>query len=415
MVVQETGTIPGISVAENLFLGEMDAFQNKLGFIDRIALHKQAAEALAIVGDARITPEMPTAALSLQERKLLEIVRIWAKRPEVLIVDESTTALSQSGREALYHLMNQMKQDDRAVVFISHDLDEIMRVCDRLTVLRDGEIITHFDKQDFNEEAIKLSMIGRALKGDYYRADGDATPPGEAVLTAEGISHGTALHDVSLTLHRGEILGIGGLSHAGMHELGKALYGALLLDAGTVIAGDRPIHSVQDAIRCRMGYVAKDRDVESLSLNANIRDNIAIAGLAKFAQRGLLFPWRERRYVQRQVDALSIKCSGMGQAVATLSGGNKQKVVFGKWIGADADIFILDCPTRGVDIGVKQAMYQLIATMQKAGKSFILISEEMTELIGMADRILIMKEGRVAQEFMRSPSLTEADMIRYMI
>ena len=172
---------------------------------------------------------------------------------------------------------------------------------------------------------------------------------------------------------------------------------------------------MQDAIGCGLGYVSKDRDTESLSLNANIRDNIAIAGLDKFSLRGLLFPWRENEYVMRQVDSLSIKCSGTGQYVSTLSGGNKQKVVFGKWIGAGSDILILDCPTRGVDVGVKQAMYQLITQMKREGKSFILISEELTELIGMSDRILIMKDGRMEKEFERSASLAESDMIHYMI
>lgn len=415
MIVQETGTIPGITVAENIFLGEMNQFKNKLGLIDRRKLNQKASDALRLFGEERISPQMLTAALNLQDRKLVEIVRVMAKNPKVLVVDETTTALSQTGRNVLYALMERMKNDGNSVVFISHDLDEIMRVCDRLTVLRDGVIISHFDKADYNENAIKLSMIGRELQGDYYRSDFDGTVDTPPVLQAQGVHVACMLENVSLTLRRGEILGIGGLSHCGMHELGKALYGALSLDQGKIIAHEACVESVTDALASGIGYVSKDRDTESLSLNANIRDNIAIAGLHKFSWHNLLFPWRENAYVKKQVDALRIKCNGPSQYVSTLSGGNKQKVVFGKWIGAGSSILILDCPTRGVDIGVKQAMYQLIARMKHEGASFILISEELTELIGMSDRILIMKNGRVEKEFPRNPALTEADMIHSMI
>lgn len=229
-------------------------------------------------------------------------------------------------------------------------------------------------------------------------------------------SLGTQLKNLNLQIHKGEILGVGGLSHCGMHTLGKVLFGAEKLHSGKVLIRGRELKNETDAMKEQIGYAAKDRDIESLCLNASIRDNIAIGGLDKFAvNRFLILPDREKRYVQEQATNLNIKCTDIGQYVSALSGGNKQKVVFGKWIGRKSEILILDCPTRGVDIGVKQAMYQLMYQMKKEGKSIVIISEEMTELIGMSDRLIVMKDGEIKKEFERSQSLCEADIIKYMI
>ena len=219
-----------------------------------------------------------------------------------------------------------------------------------------------------------------------------------------------------MQLHKGEILGIGGLSHCGMHTLGKVLFGACKPESGQVLVRGKELKNEAHAMKEQIGYTAKDRDVESLCLNASIRDNIAIGGLDKFAVSNfLILPGKEKKYVKQQIEDLSVKCADMDQYVSALSGGNKQKVVFGKWIGRGSEILILDCPTRGVDIGVKQAMYQLMYKMKKEGKSIVIISEEMAELIGMADRLLVMKDGELAKEFTRSETLNEADIIQYMI
>ena len=367
-----------------------------------------------LVGAGRIIlPGDLTASLDLQERKLMEVAKIMVKRPEILVVDETTTALSQKGRELLYRLMNQLKDEGRAVIFISHDLDEIKRVCDTLTVLRDGSIIRHFVKSEYDDDAIKTSMIGRELQGDYYRGDTEASRQDAVLLKAEHLT-GEGLRDVSLELYAGEILGVGGLSECGMHALGKALFGAVAVEGGAVETEGKPFASPGQATALGMGYVSKDRDMESLCLAASIRDNIAIGGLGHIKKGGLLFRKNETAYVQRQVEALSIKCRHMDQPVAAMSGGNKQKVVFGKWLGAGSRVLILDCPTRGVDIGVKQAMYQLIDRMKREGKAILIISEEMAELIGMCDRLLVMKDGAIQKEFTRG-GMSESEIIRCMI
>lgn len=415
MIVQESGTVPGITVAENIFLGESGKFRVG-GLVRKKRMLQEAQAVLDGIGANHIKAGQLTGSLDLQDRKLVEIARVVRREPQVLVVDETTTALSQLGREIIYNIMERMKKEQKAVIFISHDLDEIIRVCDALTVLRDGHIIVTFEKEEFDEQRIKTSMIGRELEGDYYRGDYDGSFAEEVVLEAENLVLEGQLESLSLSLHKGEILGVGGLSHCGMHTLGKVLFGAVRPASGSVSVAGHVLRDEADAMTHRIGYVAKDRDTESLCLNASIRDNIAIGGLDRFAVgRRLILPGREKAYVRRQIEELNIKCAGMEQYVSALSGGNKQKVVFGKWIGRGSDILILDCPTRGVDIGVKQAMYRLMYRMKKEGKAIVIISEEMAELIGMADRLLIMKDGAVKKEFQRDEKLAEADIIQYMI
>ena len=415
MIVQENGTVPGISVAENIFLGKSYLFK-KGPFVDAKKMVRQAQEALDSIGAGHIKAGTLTEVLDFQDRKLVEIAKVVVKNPKVLVVDETTTALSQLGRKIIYDIMNKMRNEGKTVIFISHDLDEIMNVCSRLTVLRDGMIIRTFEKEEFDENAIKASMIGREMKGDYYRGDYDGSYSEEVVAEIKNANLGNQLVNFSLQLHKGEILGIGGLSHCGMHTLGKVMFGNIKLESGNVLVHGHEIKTEVQAMNEKVGYVAKDRDVESLCLEASIKDNISIAGMDKFAvSKFLILPNKEKEYVDEQISALSIKCAGANQQVSALSGGNKQKVVFGKWIGRGSEVLILDCPTRGVDIGVKQAMYQMMYQMKKEGKSILLISEEMAELIGMSDRVIVMKDGEIKAEFERSDKLSESDMIEYMI
>ena len=294
-----------------------------------------------------------------------------------------------------------------------------MEVCDRLTVLRDGAYIATMDKANFDEDQIKQYMVGREVSKRYYREDYGREISDEVVLSVRNLTTGYGLlKNFSMDLHKGELVGIGGLSHCGMHELSKAIFGDTTVIAGEVIhtaTGDK-ITSPIVAMKHGLGYVSKDRDKEALVLSASIRDNIVSAGLDKLRNKlGLISAKKEKAYVQAQVDSLSIKCENMETVVQHLSGGNKQKVVFGKWVGRESEILILDCPTRGVDIGVKAAMYRLMEEMLAQGKSIILVSEELTELIGMSDRIIILKDGLVTGTFMRSPELSEGEIINSMI
>ncbi len=415
MIVQEAGTIANISVAENIFLGSYQKFR-KGPIIDKKAMVTEARKALEKIGVTHINPALPARMYDMQERKLIEIAKCMYNNPELLIVDETTTALSQSGRDIIYRIMHEMADAGKAVMIISHDLNEMMEQCDTLTVLRDGVIIDNIDKADFDPDDIKQKMVGREIKGNYYRVDNDGYSD-EVVLKADCITTMHSLLCFDLELHKQEILGIGGLSDCGMHTVGRALYGLEMVVDGEVRISDRNVvvKNAQVAFRNGMGYVSKNRDTESLELNASIYNNIASTGYDKNSTGPFINPFKERAYVDKQVRALMIKCQNAHQPVRALSGGNKQKVVFGKWCADDADILILDCPTRGVDIGVKAAMYQLIYDMKKQGKSIIMISEELPELMGMCDRLLIMRDGQISGEFFRKDGYDDRTLIEYMI
>lgn len=415
MVTQEMGTLPGIRVADNIFLGREDRFTS-CGVVSRKAMFKAAKEAMERIGIHDIEPDAPIARYSLEDRKLIEVVRAVYTDPEIFIVDETTTALAQQGRDVIYELVRKFQAENKSVVFISHDLEEIMRVCNKLIVLRDGDFIAQLDQSEFEEEKIKELMVGRKLTGSYYRDDYDGSHGEQVVLKADGIFTSGVLKNVSLELHKGEILGIGGLTDCGMHDLGRVLFGIDKPLLGNVtLAGGTPVSNAKVSIDHKVGYVSKNRDQEALILSASIMDNVVLPSLPMLKKAGLVFKTAEKKFTNGQVTNMSIKCRDIGQDVRDLSGGNKQKVVFGKWLGNESEIYILDCPTRGIDIGVKAFMYQLMYRLKQEGKSIVMISEELPELIGMCDRILIMKDGAIRKEFQRSDKLTESELIREMV
>lgn len=417
MIVQEMGTISGITVAHNIFLGNEARFK-KAGLVSRKQMNQEAKKAMDNIGFHDCDPSTYIDALNMQDRKLVEIAKVMWSNPEVLVVDETTTALSQKGRKIIYKLMQRMKKEGKAVLFISHDLEETMEHCDSLTVLRDGNLVATLDKEHFDANTVKRYMVGRDIGEKYYRTDSECSYEETIVLKAENLTTGRGLtRNLNFELHQGEILGIGGLSHCGMHELGRALFGEEKIVTGQVVhvPSQELIGNARIAMKHEMGYVTKNRDTEALVLTASIRENIIGTAFDRVSRFGLIKKKTEEKYVSKMMELLRIKCSSMDQQVQYLSGGNKQKVVFSKWIGRDAKILILDCPTRGVDIGVKAAMYQLMEDMKAEGKSIVMISEELPELIGMCDRLLIMKDGIISGELIRGENFNENSVIEYMI
>ncbi len=418
MIVQEQGTVSGRTIAENIFLGQEKRF-SRFGLVNKRRMNQAAKAVLAEIDLNDTQPDTLIDDLDIQNKKLIEVAKVLYNRPEMLVVDETTTALPQKGRDILYSLMRKMKAENKAVVFISHDLSELIEICDTLTVLRDGNLITTLNRDEMDEETIKRCLVGREMKGNYYRDDYGTPVSDEVVLDVQNVTSGSGLlMNFSIQVHKGEILGVGGLSHCGMHELGKVIYGEepVLMGQVRYLPKNLLINSAQTAFNNSFGYVSKDRDTEALVLTASIQDNILSAGLDKVVNRyGYLSHRKRREYVSAQVNDLNIKCASIEQNVQYLSGGNKQKVVFGKWIGRNCDVLVLDCPTRGVDIGVKAAMYQLIREMKEQGKTIVMISEELPELIGMSDRLIILKDGELAGEFKRSEDLSEHQLINVMI
>lgn len=414
MIVQETDTIDMLSIAENLFLGQVQAF-GKFGFVNNAHLNHEAELALSRVGLEHLDVTEPACTLSFETRKMIEIAKALYYQPDLLIIDETTTALSQDGREKIYEIMKTLKTEGKAVLFISHDLPELIKVCDCLTVLRDGRLVEMIHKEQFNESYIKKSMVGRTLAEHLYRTDYDGRISNQVAVKADNVS-ADGISGVSFCLHEGEILGLGGLSGSGMHEIGQVLAGLRKTKQGKVFVFGEELKGISHARKLKVGYISKNRDTETLLLNESIQDNLTISAWDIIKRlRFLILPKDEKNFAQEQINLLQIKSTSRRQLVRELSGGNKQKVSFGKLIGNKSKVLVLDSPTRGVDIGVKTTMYQLLHDLKKQGYAILMISEELPELIGMSDRILIFKDGRITKEFIRSEALRDTDVIEFMI
>lgn len=383
IIVQELGTLSGLTVAENIFLGHEDRFV-KYGIKNTNAMNREADALLKEYGFDRIKASHMIDEYNFEDRKLVEIVKATYFKPKIVVIDETTTALSQEGREELYKHMDRIRSEGNTVIFISHDLPEILDKSDTITVLRDGVYIDTVQSKDMDEDGLKKLMVGREVTGKYYRTEYGEPISDEVVLSVRDVTVPGLIENVSFDLHKGEILGFGGLSESGMHEIGKAVFGASFDRQGTVTLGDgTQINDIPTAIKHSLAYTSKDRDNESIVMNQSIGDNICLPSLDKF--------------------------------VSELSGGNKQKVVLARWVGKDSDLIVLDSPTRGIDIKVKQDIYQLMDQMRKDGKSIIMISEELMELIGMCDRIIIMRDGELSGELLRDPDMDENSLISKMV
>lgn len=414
MVVQEQGTFNNISVAANIFAGREQQF-TKTGLLDLKAMNNAAAQALEKIGVKGVNPAQVVNAMSFEERKLLEVARAECAEPQLLIIDETTTALGREGRDVMYRLINKMRENNRSVLFISHDIEELMNICDSIIVLRDGHYIGALSREEMTVGALRHMMVGREIADNFYRSDWDGRLTNDVVLSARDICYGP-MKDLALDLYRGEILGIGGLTDCGMHDFGKILFGIIKPDFGEVVLSDgKRIANPDQAVKSRMAYISKNRDTEALMSAGSVKDNICLPNLPKLSRFGLISPKREMDMASSMANALSIKMQGPKQYVMYLSGGNKQKVSIGKWLASEAEIYIFDCPTRGIDIGVKADIYRILTDLKNQGKAIIMISEELPELIGMSDRILTFKDGAISGEFLRDPSITEHTLIDYMI
>ena len=415
VIVQEMGTLSGLTVAENIFLGNEDRFV-RFGIKNTAAMNREAAALLERYGFTHIKASAMVDNYDFETRKLVELVKATYFDAKVFCVDETTTALSQNGRDELYKQMERIKSIGHSVIFISHDLQEVLDKSDTITVFRDGEYIDTVNSADVTEDDLKRMMVGREIDNRYYRTDYGTPISDEVVLSVRGVSVPRLIEDISLDLHRGEILGVGGLSESGMHELGKAIFGASYDRSGEVVlASGKPIDSIPTAIKSSIAYASKDRDNESLVINQSIKDNICLPSLQDLSRGPLLTGRPQAEFANKHAAQMSVKMENVEQFVSNLSGGNKQKVVLARWIGKDSDILILDSPTRGIDIKVKADIYALMERFKEEGKSVIMISEEIMELIGMSDRILIFKDGKINGEYQRSPDLSEEMLIQAMV
>lgn len=399
MVMQELNLIRTLSVAENIFLNRMPS---ALGVVRRRELHRLAAKVMARVGLAGLDPATPIQNLSVGKQQMVEIASGLSQRCDLLILDEPTAALTDAEIGLLFDQVRRLKADGVCIVYISHRMEEICRIGDRVTVLRDGRVIATRRTDEVTLDEIIRMMVGRAV-GDVHRSGGPAA--GDVVLRAERLCRAKAVRDVSFELRRGEILGFAGLMGSGRSETMRLIFGADRPDSGKiyVYGASRAarIRSPRHAVRRGIALLTEDRKQHGLLLPLSVAQNVTLSSMATVSRLGWISAKREGAAAGAMVDALSIRCHSPHQAVETLSGGNQQKVVLARWLYRDCDILIFDEPTRGIDVGAKFDIYTLLMKLAEQGKAIIVVSSDMLELLAICDRIAVMSAGKLTATFAR--------------
>ncbi|RAZ80115.1 ATP-binding cassette domain-containing protein [Mesorhizobium atlanticum] len=392
---QHPGLFPDLSVAENIYLGHMP--RDRFGGIDNAAMLAGAKKVLATVGLA-VPADTRLGALRTSEQQLVEIARALSLDARVLIMDEPTAALSQREVERLFAVVADLRQHGVAMMFVGHRMDEIFRIADRIAVLRDGRLVGVRPKAELGRAAAISMMVGREVS-DLYPDRREK--PGALVLEARGLSRAGAFADIDLKLHAGEVVGLGGLVGSGRTEIARVLFGIDQPDDGEILIDGRPVRftSARDAMDARIAYVSEDRMGQSLVMDFGVLDNAVLPVLDKAARFGLYGTDRAIGLVADWLKRMKLRFAGYGQPVKELSGGNQQKVVLAKWLRTEPRVLILDEPTQGIDVGTKAEVHAMIADLAAQGMAILLISSEMPELIGMCDRIVVLREGHPTAEF----------------
>ncbi|HYO31085.1 MAG TPA: sugar ABC transporter ATP-binding protein, partial [Thermomicrobiales bacterium] len=409
-VFQELSLIPDLSVAQNLLIGVEP--RTRFGLVDGRRMVESAERLLSGLGFGGIDPRAVVRDLPLAERQIVEIAKAIGRTPKVLILDEATSALTQGQVRQVFSVVRRLREEGVAVVFISHRMDEVRDLCDRATVFRDGVDVGTVEVATAPNAEIVQMMIGRTLREVFP----PRTTPPEApkpLLEVRGLSWGRGLHDISLTLHRGEILGLAGLEGQGQGDLLFSLFGVYHGVSGEVRLHGTPVRL--DAPRAAMAHgialVPEDRKTQGLILPLPVGENITLATLDRVARQGIVSRAEEARATAAMRDRLAIKTAGMGVPVRFLSGGNQQKVAIAKWLLSEAAVYLMYDPTRGIDVGAKQEIYALMRSMAAQGCGVLFFSTDLTEIVGLCDRALVMYEGGIARE-LEGTDLTETNLVQ---
>ena len=402
IIHQELNLVGNLTIAENIFLGR--EFTTPFGSIDWKKMHAEADKLLARLHVPHRSHQL-CSELSIGEQQMVEIAKALSFESKVIIMDEPTDALTDTETEALFNVIRELKAEKRGIVYISHRIKEIFEICDDVTVLRDGQFIGEVAVAELTEDRLIEMMVGRRLDEQYPHVD---VPEGEVRLEVNQLS-GSGVHNVSFTLRAGEILGISGLMGAGRTELMKVLYGALPKESGEVRLNGKTISNdcPQDGLNNGIVYISEDRKGDGLILGMSVKENMSLTALDHFSKVGRIRHDSEQLAVDDFILMFNIKTPSRDQQIGLLSGGNQQKVAIAKGLMTRPNVLILDEPTRGVDVGAKKEIYQLINKFKQDGLSIIIVSSEMPEVLGMSDRILVMREGRISGEFSREDATQE--------
>ncbi len=400
MIQQELNPVREMTVSENIFLGKEPCF-GSTGVVNRNK-QRQLARNLFQTLDFPLDPDAKMGSLSVAEMQMAEIAKAVSYNSSFIIMDEPTSALSGREVEKLFKIIDSLKSRDIAVIYISHKLDEIFRIADVITVLRDGKYIETRPVSEFDHNTLVRLMVGREIHEMFPKTNVSAGP---ITVAVEGLTKAGVFTDVNVQAHRGEVLGIAGLMGAGRTELVETIFGLRQADAGTVRVNgvELKIKSPADAMEHGIALITDDRKLKGLNLTASVRDNITLVNLKSYSRYGqILRLKKENEVVDTEIEKFRIKTRNRYQPVGTLSGGTQQKVILSKWLLANPDIIIFDEPTRGIDVGAKAEIYGIISNLAQHGKTIVVVSSEMQEIIGLSDRVIVLYHGRVTAEFQRN-------------
>jgi ribose transport system ATP-binding protein len=406
MIYQEFTLVPQLTPPQNIALGA-EPLRGKL-FVDDRAVRERAVAELTELG-LELPLDVPTSELSVGQQQLVEIAKVLARDARILVMDEPTAALSDREIERLFAIIGRLKAKGVGIVYISHRMDELPRIADRVTVLRDGKAVETRRAADFPIDEIIRAMVGRQLDAHFPDLPAVA-PDAPAVLAVEGLQREPMVRDVRLRVRAGEILGLAGLVGAGRTEILRSIAGADVPRRGEVAVDGRPvrIRRPEDAIAAGIAFITEDRKIQGLVLGMTVRENITLAHLADFVARDRLIDGRrEREAASAMVGDLHIRTPGIEQLVRNLSGGNQQKVVLAKWLIGKARVFLFDEPTRGIDVGAKAEIYQLMLELTARGAGIVMVSSDLPEVLGMSHRVLVVRNGSIAAEFARADATPE--------
>ncbi|AMX95154.1 sugar ABC transporter ATP-binding protein [Mesorhizobium ciceri] len=397
MIHQELQQVPRLSVAQNMFLGH--PLTRGAIFVARREQERRAAEALAAI-DPSIDPAAPLGTLKVAQRQIVEIARALLDRARIVAMDEPTSSLTPSEFERLAQVITGLARDGVAVVYVSHKLDEVFGICRRATIMRDGVVVDSVDLNDLSEKAVVAMMVGRELAQEQHNSH--AT--NKVMLSARGLSSATKVRNVSFDLHRGEVLGIAGLVGSGRTELLRLLAGADRATAGTIAIDGKAARffSPRDAIAAGVGLVPEERKREGIVPLRSITSNMALASMAVFAPRGLIDHARLKQVAAEKMSRVNLRPFLLDRPIRLFSGGNQQKAIIGRWLAAGTRILLFDEPTRGIDVGAKAEIYHLIEELAAEGHAVVVVSSELPEVIRLADRVLVMRDGTIAAELDRA-------------
>jgi inositol transport system ATP-binding protein len=404
MIYQELMSFPDLTVAENIFIGHEPASQFP-GWIDKREMNRRTTELLAGLG-VELPPTTRMRDLRLAEMQTVEIAKALAHRAKVIIMDEPTSALSEREAEALFRIIRELRQSGATVIYVSHKLEEVFRLADRVTVMRDGMVVATHPIGELTSDRLVALMVGRPTNP---QAAGTRATKGEVALSVRGLCKAKRFRDVSFEVRRGEVLGLAGLMGAGRTDVVNAIYGLAPADAGDIVVAGRPrrIRHTRDALAAGIGLVSEDRKLFGFVPGLGLRRNMTLAALSRWSSGGWINQAAERKAAEDQVRALSIRSATLDQPVEHLSGGNQQKAVLARTLLAAPEVLLLDEPTRGIDVGAKAEVHALVSQFASQGKAVVLVSSQLPELFSLSDRILVMRQGELAGEFLTHQTTPE--------